>query len=353
VSNKEKGGFTLVELLVVIAIIGILVGLLLPAVQAAREAARRMQCSNNVKQLGLSMHNYESTFKKFPAGNTAWSPNHLGATRTNGNPDMNNGFYNGMMSWAASVLPFIEAQAIYNQIDFSQRPFTIERGDPWFNEFGPEPGNSFIRDPRNPGMVINQLASTSAPSSFVCPSTPFNGIQGHHKDYAMNAGMGPYPNNQTDALVQGFGGTRQTQCCAERAILASGIGHKNTYYKMGAISDGTSNTFLILEQSSAYPRWGRPTNQFLWVNHQSQGLSQALQGARNYPPNPDPLNRFFTTRDNGGWGLVGRASWGHHIGGVMVGMCDGSVQFVSDSIALPPWRRLHSRDDGQVAQLPE
>ena len=83
---RYRVGFTLVELLVVIAIIGILVGLLLPAVQAAREAARRMQCSNNVKQHALSMLNYESAYKKFPAGNTACFPTNVGADPVGGTP---------------------------------------------------------------------------------------------------------------------------------------------------------------------------------------------------------------------------------------------------------------------------
>jgi prepilin-type processing-associated H-X9-DG protein len=166
----------------------------------------------------------------------------------------------------------------------------------------------------------------------------------------MNAGMGPYPTNRADAIAQAFVGTRQSSCCAERSNTSSGIGSKNYYCKIGAMVDGTSNTFLLLEQNHSIQGFGRaPTNQLFWVNHNSQGLAQALQGGRDYPPNPDPFNEFFTHRP--GWGLAGRCSWGYHQGGVQVAMGDGSVQFVSDSIAMPPWRRLHSKDDGQVASL--
>ena len=165
----------------------------------------------------------------------------------------------------------------------------------------------------------------------------------------MNAGMGPYPNNREDAVLQAFVGTRQSSCCAERAHTGSGVGNKNFYCQIGAMVDGTSNTFMLTEQNSSIPGFDTPTNQLFWVNHNSQGLAQALQGGRNYPPNPDPFNEFFTHRP--GWGLAGRSSWGYHQGGVQVAMSDGSVHFISDNIALPPWRRLHSRDDGQVASL--
>lgn len=360
--RRRMLGFTLVELLVVIAIIGILVGLLLPAVQAAREAARRMQCSNNAKQLALSMHNYESTHKRFPAGNTAFHPQNVGQGGWGGGqggPNVaNNGqWYHGMMSWSAAVLPFMEANNVYNQINFLFRPYAFDRTDTWFLTggrvtVGPD-ASITAPDPANPGLVINQLAARSAPPSFVCPSTPIIGVPGSVKDYAMNAGMGPFPTNNPNAVAQAFTGTRQSSCCAERSNTASGLGSKNFWCKIGAIPDGTSNTFLILEQSSTIKGLAAPTNQFLWVNHNSQGLAQALQGTRNYPPNPDPNNNFFTRRQAPGWGLAGRCSWGYHIGGVMTAMCDGSVQFVSDSISLPAWRRLHSRDDGQVAELPQ
>lgn len=351
--KRTRSAFTLVELLVVIAIIGILVGLLLPAVQAAREAARRMQCSNNTKQICLAMLNYESAYQRFPAGNTAWFPtNSIPTPASRGGRgsgvDTNNNWFNGMWSWSAPVLPFIEGTALYNTLDFRTRPYTNEMCDTWFRAYGPDPANPMVPDPQFPGMVLNQYGSTNGPGYFLCPSTPAIGEPGEVKDYAMNAGMGPYPRNRADAVQQAFVGTRQSSCCAERAHTGSGIGNKNYYAKIG-LPDGTSNTFMLLEQAHAIPNWQYPTNPMFWVNHNSQGLAQALQGGRNYPPNPDPFNEIMTHRP--GWGLAGRASWGYHTGGIVVGMVDGSVQFISDNIALPPWRRLHSRDDGQTVQV--
>ncbi len=354
---RKRVGFTLVELLVVIAIIGILVGLLLPAVQAAREAARRMQCSNNAKQIALSMHNYESTFKRFPSGVTGFFPladYPTPSPRGNrGNRDTKNGWYNGMWSWSASILPYMEANNVYNNCDFTRRPWCFETSDTWFGDRGTsKAGNNTEPDPNNVGFMKNELAARSAPPSFICPSTPLNTEAGKVKNYAMNSGIGRFPGGSAAArAAAGISGTNLSSCCAERAITGGGIGNKNFYCKIGAITDGTSNTFLILEQSSTIQNFGTPTNQFLWANHNSQGLAAALQGGRNYPPNPDPLNKIFTKK-SGGWGLAGRCSWGWHVGGVMTAMCDGSVQFVTDGIALPAWRRLHGRDDGQVAQLP-
>ena len=108
--RKSKQAFTLVELLVVIAIIGILVGLLLPAVQAAREAARRMQCSNNLKQHGLALHNYESTYKRFP----------IGFTDTN---TAVTAVLDGGWSWMSASLPYIEQNSLYSTLDMKRHPY--------------------------------------------------------------------------------------------------------------------------------------------------------------------------------------------------------------------------------------
>ena len=131
--RKPKQGFTLVELLVVIAIIGILVGLLLPAVQAAREAARRMQCSNNLKQHGLALHNYESTYKRFP----------IGFTDTAATNAM---LKDGGWSWMCAILPYIEQNSLYSTIDIKLHPF-------------------------GPGSNAANIAACAVPlSAFRCPS---------------------------------------------------------------------------------------------------------------------------------------------------------------------------------------
>jgi prepilin-type N-terminal cleavage/methylation domain-containing protein/prepilin-type processing-associated H-X9-DG protein len=333
--RSKSRGFTLVELLVVIAIIGILVGLLLPAVQAAREAARRMQCGNNVHNIALAMHNYESAHKSFPPGNIAWNGRQVGSTRISGIPENNAAWFNGMWGWAAFTLPFMEGNALDASFNYNLRPYVAERGDVWFAEYGPETAHG----------VANLSPSILMPTSFACPSTP-QAVRGQYKDYAMNAGQGI---SGPTALYTG--GNNMSSCCPERANTCNGIGYKNSRVKIGQISDGTSNTLLLLEQASAIRRWQHPTNPFVWLNHQSQGLAISNQGNatgpdRPYPPNQDPVNQVL--RAAPGFGLVGRASWGFHTGGVQTAMCDGSVQFISNTIASLPWRGIHSRDGGEV-----
>ena len=144
---RPRPAFTLVELLVVIAIIGILVGLLLPAVQAAREAARRMQCSNNLKQLGLAFHNYESATKSFPINY---------ATRGKlGFPNNGPGIANSGRSWLQMVLPYIEQTPLYNNIDFT---------------VGLQPKSSAPTTP----VGRNRLAAATVIPTFLCPSDDSN-----------------------------------------------------------------------------------------------------------------------------------------------------------------------------------
>ena len=140
----RRRAFTLVELLVVIAIIGILVGLLLPAVQAAREAARRMQCSNNVKQLGLASHTYHDAFNSLPI--CYWQQ--LGGAGIGAN--LTSPAEGRQISWLTGILPYVEQTALYNQINFT-------------------PGSMVVPVPVNPPLAtgnINSWAATPAPSRF-------------------------------------------------------------------------------------------------------------------------------------------------------------------------------------------
>ena len=328
-SRLRREAFTLVELLVVIAIIGVLVALLLPAVQAAREAARRMQCGNNLKQLALAYHNYHDTYNAFPAGNLATNLQSTNANNRNGTAEANNGFYDGMWGWPVAILPYIEGGNLANQFDLNSKPYVPERSDIWFSTFGPE----------NRHGPQNVIPCTQMPKSFVCPSTPRVSGPYAYKDYALNAG----------------GGVNISACCPERALDSDGIGHKNSKIRMAEVTDGTSNTFLHLEQASTYVELARgtgqkfrglPTNPFVWVNHHSQGLAIAAVGTlRPMPPNPVPALMQA-------WGQNARTVWGYHPTGIQASLVDGSVHFIPNTIAQVTWQGTFTRNGGESLSLP-
>ncbi|MFN3190274.1 MAG: DUF1559 domain-containing protein [Aureliella sp.] len=315
----KRSGFTLVELLVVIAIIGILVGLLLPAVQAAREAARRMQCSNNLKQLALASHNYESAYKRFP-GPAA---------------DSLYGY-----SFQAKLLPFVEQANLHNLIDWRE---PLLQGLAW-------------RPTVNPALVpvVDKPLSV-----FLCPSDPGDvfytesGQQWAGLNYMANAGPG------IDLLY-----------CSRQDT--HGIVWRGSNVKFGDISDGTSNTMIMAETLFGL-RTGDTTD---LIDAQSQikrvsGGPPCVELAQDLVQRPASryegrragqwirnityhthVNGFFAPNsflpDVSHHGECISGARSKHTGGVNVALCDGSVHFVSQNLDLDVWRRVHDRQDGQV-----
>jgi prepilin-type N-terminal cleavage/methylation domain-containing protein/prepilin-type processing-associated H-X9-DG protein len=321
--GAPHSAFTLIELLVVIAIIGILIALLLPAVQKAREAANRTRCANNLKQLALAAHNFHDTHANLPPGST--DPNNPNSTAGPFEPhDPQYGGTSlpwGHISWAAVLVPYLEADNLYKTMDFTA---------PAYSANIPEEQNSGRGDTADRGPAVtswlgqpnpNLFAALNMPRVFMCPSVPldvkFNDTP--YKDYGIN------------------GGTNH-QCCPERTQHnQNGVAFLNSRIRLADVTDGSSTTFLFLEFAHTANRsWtaaGDGTNQFIWVHHPSQGYVTG-----DTPPNSTAFNN--------------RAAHGPHTGGGVQGvMCDGHVVWVSNAIDyLHVYRPMFTRSMGEVVE---
>ena len=380
--RRLRSGFTLVELLVVIAIIGILVGLLLPAVQAAREAARRMQCSNNLKQIGLATLNYESTHSRFPPGRL--DPDYtIGgvaqASYTSYPNTLAANAFTGFRSVHTFILPYMEQGNIYNLIDFSV-PTAVRMT----TGGGVTPINA------------NYRAYANAAGLFICPSCPFTGVIITENNYRYNFGgstpfggaLGTSNNNNTSAVSAGGFPSK-----------GNGAFTMGQPLRVGSITDGLSNTVFFSERtkgtganlattlpgrSDITNLLSRPANlvdaDFMF----SECLAQApnLNGGFNF----NSAGRWLPGTDfSNGWpfGFYSSTMYNHvappnwraidcgtrsaipdapgehaiisarstHTGGVNASRGDGSVSFVSDSIDVLVWRAVGTRSGGEVASI--
>ncbi|HUP80523.1 MAG TPA: DUF1559 domain-containing protein [Pirellula sp.] len=331
-SKRLDQGFTLVELLVVIAIIGILVGLLLPAVQAAREAARRMQCSNNAKQMALSLFNYESAFKRFPArraGTTGTS----GAS--NGPQNATNTTHNsGRRSAFVAILPFLEQTAMYS---------AIQTGTPTSSP--PIP-------PEGPRADIGWSVWNVPPAAYRCPSDSGLVAGSRQISYALCLGDGVTLLNT--GVVRGLFGHMQWKSIGELTDGTSntiGISEAQANSASGLSSGGTNTTANSLKVSQAYvllagvgtsPVSCRgTTNGTYYV----AGLLAHVRRGINWTDGPAALRGFNTVAapNSGACADPASGNFGDqstlvlppnsgHTGGVNASFCDGSVRFISNSI---------------------
>lgn len=308
-STKTRSGFTVIELLVSTAVISVLVSLLVPAVQTAREAARQTQCRNNLRQLGLALHNFESTHQVFPA--SGWTK----AGRTN--PA---GKY---VSWRASILPFVEESTAFETYRFDQ--------DWWHPD--------------------NVDVGTMPVSLFLCPSTPTHpGISQANAKSPRPAMSFEHPIARTD--YEAIMGVRQAIDSAryQNKQLTRSVMHRNSNVRFADITDGSSNTIVLSECAArpfVYRRRNRASDSqndqgFGWIDSESafsldgssadgrvQGLGPELS--------PVPLN---ATNEN--------EPYSFHQNGAMFVFADGHTAFLSESIDLRILAAMVTKAGGEV-----
>ncbi len=327
--SRRSRGFTLIELLVVIAIIAILVALLLPAVQQAREAARRTQCKNNLKQIALAIHNYHDTTNVFPPGYifAPLSPPINMSTR----------------SLFTLILPYIEQTNLYNSIDSSV---------PMFN--GPTGYNPTV-------LAQNVAAAAQVLPAFLCPSSigsttddylyPANAFgpsvppmnctwKGGRTDYGGVTGVrGTFANL---AYNNNAGGDR------EGSLVMAGLNGSTS--RMRDLTDGTSNTLMIGERTGGVKLYYKSTVANLpAILGQTNGGSWAdalafehwLQGSLyDGSGNGGPAAMSTNIRGNGFHSF--------HTGGCQFAMCDGSVRFISENVSQTTFAALITRKKGEI-----
>jgi prepilin-type N-terminal cleavage/methylation domain-containing protein/prepilin-type processing-associated H-X9-DG protein len=336
--RTRRSAFTLVELLVVIAIIGILVGLLLPAVQAAREAARRMQCSNNLKQLALSLHNYESAHKTFPPGSVV--PN-TGGAYPPAAPG-SNGSRTAGYSWSMMVMPYIEQTALYDSTIGVQPLLGRVVATPASLPLLQRTVSSF-RCPSDTGEVLNVLPSES---HFIfgleVPGSPW---------YIDGRTAGPKVALATSNYVA-MHHHRQHEYLGGQLFFDGGFG-PNKVTKIANITDGTTNTICVGER--AYKVGNVIMGAALWAGCAAAGHDDCIDDAwatARSPINPTQgvYNKYAKQQ----------ALSSNHTGGAQVALFDGSVRFLTQnldfvmaggsntSVADSVYEYLVQKDDGRV-----
>ncbi|MCX7428665.1 MAG: DUF1559 domain-containing protein [Planctomycetia bacterium] len=295
-----RDAFTLVELLVVIAIIGILIALLLPAVQAAREAARRLQCSSNFRQVGIAMHGYHAAVGTFPTGLHMWGTACSLPTGASGQ-------YYGW-GWGTFILPYLEQDQIYKHVDFNE-----------VNYAGPK---SFV-------------AGGEFVSAYLCPSDP----QGAD---LVSCCTGPKNGTVEEedlakTNMAGVADSRDWSCdLSWPRTDANGILFQRSRIKVGDITDGTSTTLMVGEVIGLR---AKPHQGLFWVTWDVYDTHNGI----NFPRRIEPGNAWDVA--NGGFAS-------YHPGGCQFAMADGSVQFLEEAIDQNVLMALTTRAGSETFDVP-
>lgn len=332
----KRRGFTLIELLVVIAIIAVLIALLLPAVQQAREAARRSQCKNNMKQIGLALHNYHDSFNCFPysvsysrsctAGTAATPPR---------------GYSLNHRGWLL-VLPYMDQAPLYNRFNFNLSASTAQgTAGAGVTHPGPQPGQA--------GNANDVVVATKLPM-FLCPSD--NGPEEMNTATNVNYSIAPGTSNLLGAFTNYEFSVRRTSSSCNAFNLESTNQDRRAFgfdacSKIRDITDGTSNTVVVAETLRRVfnGTYGSTWGYAKWVgNGVDLAYPQGINFWRCCSWDSPPFERPIIVGRLGDWGTVGSL----HTGGAHILLGDGSVRFLSENVAATTRNRLTYIADGEV-----
>ena len=309
---RPRSAFTLIELLVVIAIIAVLIALLLPAVQQAREAARRTQCKNHLKQLGLALHNYHDTFNRFPSG-------YVQVDLNNANTHLRHG-------WGAMILPYLDQTPLYTTLIFTQDGPEAA----WRNEL------AAWKCPSDPDVLgLASWDSSTAGSCGGTPTVPLTSCNG--ADLATCTAVLGCTWTPTTSTSNQFAAKASYIATYGHEQLSSTVKGKGVFFGNSGLgirdmSDGTSNTFVTGERNLKF-------GQAVWA-----GVHFATSGGGNVGNGKFVLGDAYAAPN----AAVATGFGSRHTGGCHILMGDGSVRFISENVNLATWQALSQCSDGLV-----
>jgi prepilin-type N-terminal cleavage/methylation domain-containing protein/prepilin-type processing-associated H-X9-DG protein len=317
-NHAECPGFTLLEVLVVISIIGILVAFLLPAVQLAREAARKMQCSNNLRQIGIALHSLHDSQGHFPPAHLQ-DPNQIANNYNQPTPYRKDYYF----SWLTRILPYSEQNNLHDQIRFDEWP--------WPNPSVGLPGGGYV-NARTVGL-------------FHCPSYPLS-------REPIEIDLPP---------LAGFAHTHYLGVNGTDQFGYDGILHINSKVKMESVKDGTSNTMMVGERPPPFDHyagwWVAGSGWYPWfgaadvVLGSEERIAVAGESTRSGPQSHYQPGAFQFEDDGFGWDKHAWHFWSPHSGGAFFLFADGHIQFVSYSTDRNVFRSLSTYKSGEVSNV--